>query len=183
MTSEVMKALLIACAAMVGTGTVGLAQMGGPADQDTDVGQQIEGGILDTGATDEAREAEREYLETYLGDLPDVSEIEPIEGAVNEPYRSCEQSPLMEQNLANPGGPGHRAQRDIDLYLSRMNVIASRDCTCATKIIPGDVVLAFEDRLKAEYQVAVLEPKHTRDLYKESREIGAVAEKLCGGDF
>ena len=60
------------------------------------------------------------------------------------------------------------------------NVIATKDCTCAGKIIPHEAVAMFEDRLREKLGVTVLEPKHTRDLYNEYDRQIKVVDAMCG---
>ena len=82
--------------------------------------------------------------------------------------------------MKSAGQPGNRAYRDIAGYLSVTNVIATKDCTCAGKIIPHEAVAMFEERLRGKFGVTVLEPKHTSDLYDEyDRQLKIVAA-MCG---
>ncbi|SDL76975.1 hypothetical protein [Paracoccus chinensis] len=127
------------------------------------------------------RQAEEEFLKLDLGPDVDVSGIERVPSAAeNQPYRSCEKTPEMQQNLHSPGSRGNRAYRDISGYLSTTNVIATKDCTCAGKVIPHATVALFEDRLKEKLGVTVLLPKHTNDLYDEYDRQKKIVDAMCG---
>ena len=127
------------------------------------------------------RQAEEDYLDLDLGPDVDVSGIERVPSAAdNQPYRTCEKTPEMKQNLRSPGSRGNRAYRDISGYLSTTNVIATKDCTCAGKIIPHEAVAMFEDRLRGKFGVTVLEPKHTSDLYDEYQRQKKIVDAMCG---
>lgn len=133
------------------------------------------------GMSEEEAKAEDDYLRLDLGPKVDVSGIERVPGAEhNQPYRSCEKTPEMRVNLSSPGDDGNRSYRDIAGYLSVTNVIATKDCTCEAKIIPHVVVAAFEDRLREKLGVDVLEPVHTRDLYKEYSQQVKIVSAMCG---
>lgn len=131
--------------------------------------------------TDAERRAEDDYLRMKIGPDVDVSGIERVpSAALNEPNRSCDPTPEMNANLRGRSGPGSRAYRDIAGYLSVTNVIATKDCTCAGKIIPHEAVAMFEDRLREKLGVTVLEPKHTRDLYDEYERQVEIVNAMCG---
>ncbi|MFC0341978.1 hypothetical protein [Paracoccus niistensis] len=131
--------------------------------------------------SDAERQAEEDYLNLDLGTDVDVSGIKRVPSAAeNQPYRTCEKTPQMLANLRRHGDKGDRAYRDIAGYLSVTNVIATKDCTCAGKIIPHDAVAMFEDRLRQKFGVTVLEPKHTRDLYKEYDRQIKIVDAMCG---
>lgn len=133
--------------------------------------------------TEAERQAEDDYLSLKLDHGPDVdvSGIERVPSAAdNQPYRTCEKTPEMKQNLRSPGSRGNRAYRDISGYLSTTNVIATKDCTCAGKIIPHEAVAMFEDRLRGKFGVTVLEPKHTSDLYDEYQRQKKIVDAMCG---
>lgn len=127
------------------------------------------------------RQAEDDYLSLKLGPEVDVSDVKRVPSASqNQPYRTCEKTPEMRANLHRQGDPGDRAYRDIAGYLSVTNVIATKDCTCAGKIIPHESVAMFGDRLREKFDVSILEPKHTSDLYDEyERQLNIVAA-MCG---
>lgn|GEM_PF-5353509 len=131
--------------------------------------------------TEAERKAEDDYLRMKIGPDVDVSGIERVPSAAdNQPYRTCEKTPQMQVNIKSPGDRGNRAYRDIEGYLSVTNVIATRDCTCTGKIIPHETVALFEDRLREKLGVTVLEPKHTRDLYKDYERQKEIANAMCG---
>lgn len=133
--------------------------------------------------TEAERQAEDDYLSLKLDHGPDVdvSGIERVPSAAdNQPYRTCEKTPEMKQNLRSPGSRGNRAYRDISGYLSTTNVIATKDCTCAGKIIPHEAVAMFEDRLKEKFGVTVLLPNHTNDLYDEYERQKKIIDAMCG---
>lgn len=133
------------------------------------------------GMSEEEAKAEDDYLRLDLGPKVDVSGIERVPSAAhNQPYRTCEKTPEMQANMRSLGERGNRAYRDVEGYLSVTNVIATRDCTCEAKIIPHVVVAAFEDRLREKLGVEVLEPKHTRDLYKDYERQVKVVAAMCG---
>lgn len=131
--------------------------------------------------SDAERAAEDEYLSMKIGPDVDVSGIERVPSAAdNQPYRTCEKTAEMKLNIRSPGDSGNRAYRDIDGYLSVTNVIATKDCTCAGKIIPHEAVAMFEDRLREKLGVTILEPKHTRDIYKEYERQKEIVNAMCG---
>lgn len=131
--------------------------------------------------SDAERAAEDDYLSMKIGPDVDVSGIERVPSAAeNQPYRSCEKTPELRANLKSAGRLGNRAYRDIAGYLSVTNVIATKDCTCAGKIIPHETVAMFEDRLRENLGVTVLEPKHTRDLYDEYERQLKIVAAMCG---
>lgn len=133
--------------------------------------------------TEAERQAEDDYLSLKLDHGPDVdvSGIGRVPSAAdNQPYRTCEKTPEMKQNLRSPGSRGNRAYRDISGYLSTTNVIATKDCTCAGKIIPHEAVAMFEDRLKEKFGVTVLLPNHTNDLYDEYQRQKKIVDAMCG---
>lgn len=131
--------------------------------------------------SDAERAAEDDYLSMKIGPDVDVSGIERVPSAAeNQPYRSCEKTPELRANLKSAGRLGNRAYRDIAGYLSVTNVIATKDCTCAGKIIPHETVAMFEGRLREKLGVTVLEPKHTRDLYDEYERQLKIVAAMCG---
>ena len=127
------------------------------------------------------RQAEEDFLRMNPGPDVDVSGLERVPSAAeNQPYRTCEKTPEMQRNLRSPGSRGNRAYRDISGYLSTTNVIATKDCTCAGKVIPHEAVAMFEDRLRERFEVTVLLPKHTSDLYDEYERQKKIVEAMCG---
>lgn len=131
--------------------------------------------------SEEERQADDDFFSIDLGPKVDVSGIERVPSAAdNQPYRTCQKTPEMQANMQSPGKRGNRAYRDIEGYLSVTNVIATRDCTCQGKIIPHEAVSAFEQKLRGRLGVDVLEPKHTRDLYREYDLQVAAVTAMCG---
>ena len=136
---------------------------------------------MQAGMSEAERKAQEDFLKLDLGPDVDVSGIERVPSAAeNQPYRTCEKTPEMQQNLRSPGSRGNRAYRDISGYLSTTNVIATKDCTCAGKVIPHATVALFEDRLRGKFGVTVLEPKHTNDLYHEYDQQKKIVDAMCG---
>ena len=131
--------------------------------------------------TEAERKAEDDYLSLKLGPDVNVSGVERVPSAdENQPYRTCEKTPEMKANLNRHGDEGDRAYRDIAGYLSVTNVIATKDCTCTGKVIPHEAVAMFEDKLRDQLGVNILEPNHTRNLYKEyDRQLKVIAV-MCG---
>lgn len=130
---------------------------------------------------EEDREADDGFFRLDPGPEVDVSSVEPVPSAANnQPYRSCTKTPEMQANIGSPGSDGNRAYRDIAGYLSTVNVIATRDCTCAGKIVPHEAVAAFEGKLREQFGIEVLEPKHTRDLYNEYQHQKKIVAAMCG---
>lgn len=131
--------------------------------------------------SDAERKAEEDFMSLKLGPEVDVSGVERVPSAAeNQPYRTCEKTPEMRANLRSLGDSGNRAYRDIAGYLSVTNVIATKDCTCAGKIIPHQAVAMFKDELRKRLGVTTLKPDHTRDLYKEyDRQLKVIAA-MCG---
>ena len=188
---------------VLAVGTLGMAQMlppqGGtvpgplpsasaPAAQNADA-DPIDAGdgelkeLLETqAAMSEAEQAaEEDFLKLDLGPDVEVSGIERVPSAAeNQPNRTCDPTAEMDANLRGRSGSGSRAYRDIAGYLSVTNVIATKDCTCRGKIIPHEAVAMFEDRLRQKVGVTVLEPKHTRDLFKEYERQVEIVNAMCG---
>ena len=133
------------------------------------------------GMSEEEAKAEDDYLRLDLGPKVDVSGIERVPSAAdNQPYRTCPRTLEMQANLRFPGGDGNRAYRDIAGYLSVTNVIVTKDCTCEGKVVPHKVVAAFEDRLHEKFDVDVLQPQHTDDLYTEYQRQKKIVAAMCG---
>lgn len=136
---------------------------------------------LQAGMSEAERKAEDEFLNLDLSPDVDVSSVERVPSAEsNQPYRTCQKTPELNANLRSPGGPGNRAYRDIEGYLSVTNVIATQDCTCAAKIIPHETVAMFEDRLRKTLEVSTLKPGDTRDLYREYQRQKKIVDAMCG---
>lgn len=133
------------------------------------------------GMSEAELQAEDDYLSLKLGPEVDVSDVERVPSASeNQPYRTCEKTPEMRANMKSPGTRGNRAYRDIEGYLSVTNVVATEDCTCAGKIIPHEAVAMFGDRLREKFDVSILEPKHTSDLYDEYERQLKIVAAMCG---
>ncbi len=164
----------------LGLGTVGQAQTpGAPPDVPEPELQEL----LDRRAemSEAERKAEEDFLNFDLSPDVDVSKVERVPGAAqNQPNRTCEPTPEMNANLRRSNKPGDRAYRDIAVYLSTMNVIATQDCTCAGKIIPHETVARFEYRLRTELDVDVLRPDHTRGLYEAYERQVKIVDAMCG---
>lgn len=136
---------------------------------------------MQAGMSEAERQAEEDFLRMNPGPDVDVSGIGRVPSATeNQPYRTCEKTPEMRANVSSPGERGNRAYRDIALYLSATNVIATKDCTCAGKIPSHEAIAMFEDRLREKFGVTVLEPKHTRDLFREYERQKKIAVAMCG---
>lgn len=180
---------------ILGVGTLAMAQMMPPSgnavpaqEQDSFFGsldapepQLKELLEMQAEISEAERQAEENYLNLDLDPNVDVSDVERVPSAVeNQPYRTCEKTPEMQVNMKSPGARGNRAYRDISGYLSVTNVIATKDCTCAGKVIPHEAVAMFENRLRQKLEVTALEPKHTRDLYKEYDRQIEVVDSMCG---
>lgn len=133
------------------------------------------------GMSEEEAQAEDDYLRLDLGPDVEVSDIERVPSAAdNQPYRTCEKTPEMQANLRSPGKAGHRAYRDIAGYLSVVNVIATRECTCKAKIAPHDAIAAFEGKLREQFGVEVLRAPHTADLFDEYERQKKIVAAMCG---
>ena len=131
--------------------------------------------------SEKERQADDDFFSIDIGPKVDVSGIERVPSAVgNQPYRTCQKTPEMQANLNNIGAPGGRAYRDIEGYLSVINVIATQDCTCEGKIIPHEAVAAFEKKLREQFDVEVLRARHTDDLYTEYERQVKVVAAMCG---
>ena len=174
------RTALLSGLVILGLGTMGLAQTSGaPPDLPKPELQEL----LDRQAemSEAEKQAEEDYLNLEMSPEVDVSSVERVPSATqNQPNRTCEKTPEMRSNVRSPGGPGKRAYRDIAVYLSTTNVIATQDCTCAGKIIPHETVVRFEDRLRKELDVDVLTPDHTRGLYEAYERQIKIVDAMCG---
>ena len=174
------RTALLSGLVILGLGTMGLAQTSGaPPDLPKPELQEL----LDRQAemSEAEKQAEEDYLNLEMSPEVDVSSVERVPSATqNQPNRTCEKTPEMRSNVRSPGGPGKRAYRDIAVYLSTTNVIATQDCTCAGKIIPHETVARFEDRLRKELDVDVLKPDHTRGLYEAYERQIKIVDAMCG---
>lgn len=174
------RTALLSGLVILGLGTMGLAQTpGSPPDLPEPELQEL----LDQQAemSEAERKAEEDFLNLDLSSDVDVSSVERVPSAdQNQPNRTCEPTPEMNANLRRSNKPGDRAYRDIAVYLSTTNVIATQDCTCAGKIIPHETVARFEDRLRKELDVDVLKPDHTRGLYEAYERQIKIVDAMCG---
>lgn len=174
------RTALLSGLVILGLGTIGLAQTSGaPPDLPKPELQEF----LDRQAemSEAEKQAEEDYLNLEMSPEVDVSSVERVPSATqNQPNRTCEKTPEMRSNVRSPGGPGKRAYRDIAVYLSTTNVIATQDCTCAGKIIPHETVARFEERLRKELDVDVLTPDHTRGLYEAYERQIKIVDAMCG---
>lgn len=165
---------------ILGLGTMGLAQTSGepPGLPEAELQE-----LLDRQAemSEAELKAEGDFLNFDLSPDVDVSDVERVPSAdQNQPYRSCAKTPELRANLRRHNEPGDRAYRDISGFLSVTNVIATRDCTCATKVIPHEKVRLFEDGLRKQFDVDILKPDHTRDLYKAYERQIKIIDAMCG---
>lgn len=113
-------------------------------------------------------------------DLPEV--LEPIPGVVNEEFRTCENIWPAEYKKSQLGNEA-RAYRDIYGFVKARNVIETRDCTCRGKVADWSQVEAIASGLKRQVGSDRLRWQDTAALFKESNDLFAVVETLCGGDF
>ena len=124
---------------------------------------------------------EQEYLRSTLGENPDQApDLQQQAEGENVPFRQCQKTAGMKRNLADPGKTGHRAYRDIWGYLSKLNVVETKDCSCATKIIDDETVEAFAQHMRDELGVDVLLPEHTLELSQEEDRLRTQAIEICG---
>lgn len=170
-------AFIIGTAVLVAVG-LAYAQMGGN-DPATDPADQFEANIGELIAPRVDQSAEQDYLSTSLAPDVDVSKVERVpSSAQNVPYRHCEKTPEI---VAHRGGkPGNRAYRDIAGYLSVTNVIATKDCTCAAKVIADLPISLFEAELRDKYGVDVLTPQHTEDVFALYQDRVEIVTAMCG---
>ena len=123
--------------------------------------------------------------EAFLDVLPKVEipdEVQPIPGAVNEEFRSCEAQWPTGYNEAQ-SGPEARALRDIYSLVRARNVIVTKDCGCAGKVASWSDVETVATALRENSGVDRLTWKQTEGISTEARKLIAVAETMCGGSF
>ncbi|MFC3166634.1 hypothetical protein [Paracoccus fontiphilus] len=177
------RTALLSGLVILGLGTMGLAQTSGapPGLPESEL-EKLQERLDQQAEMSEAEEiAEGDFLNFDLSPEVDVSKVERVpSAALNRPNRTCEPTPEMNANLRRSNKPGDRAYRDIAVYLSTTNVIATQDCTCAGKIIPHEMVAKFEDRLRRELDVDVLTPDHTRGLYEAYERQIKIVDAMCG---
>jgi hypothetical protein len=174
------RTALLSGMVILGLGTMGLAQT---SREPSDLPEPELQELLDRQVemSEAEKQAEEDFLNLDLSPDVDVSSVERVPSAAqNQPNRTCEKTPEMRSNVRSPGGPGKRAYRDIAVYLSTTNVIATQDCTCAGKIIPHETVAKFEERLRKELEVDVLTPDHTRGLYEAYERQIKIVDAMCG---
>ncbi|GGF80674.1 hypothetical protein GCM10011402_36570 [Paracoccus acridae] len=174
------RTALLSGLVILGLGTMGLAQT---SREPSDLPEPELQELLDRQVemSEAEKQAEVDFLNLDLSPDVDVSSVERVPSAAqNQPNRTCEKTPEMRSNVRSPGGPGKRAYRDIAVYLSTTNVIATQDCTCAGKIIPHETVAKFEERLRKELDVDVLTPDHTRGLYEAYERQTKIVDAMCG---
>ena len=174
------RTALLSGLVILGLGTMGLAQTSGePPDLSEPELQELVDRHFDMSEAE--KQAGEDFLNLDLSPDVDVSKVERVpSAAINRPNRTCEPTPEMNANLRRSNKPGDRAYRDIAVYLSTTNVIATQDCTCAGKIIPHETVAKFEDRLRMELDVDVLTPDHTRGLYEAYEHQIKIIDAMCG---
>ncbi len=123
--------------------------------------------------------------EAFLDILPKVEipdEGQPIPGAVNEEFRSCEAQWPAEYALSQSGQEA-RAYRDIYGYVKVRNVIATKDCTCAGKVATWSDVELIATRLREDSGKDRLGWQDTKAVFDASNEMFPIAEAMCGGSF
>ncbi|MBM3604807.1 MAG: hypothetical protein FJX25_08630 [Alphaproteobacteria bacterium] len=174
------RTALLSGLVILGLSTMGLAQT---SREPSDLPEPELQELLDRQVemSEAEKQAEEDFLNLDLSPDVEVSSVERVPSAAqNQPNRTCEKTPEMRSNVRSPGGPGKRAYRDIAVYLSTTNVIATQDCTCAGKIIPHETVAKFEERLRKELDVDVLTPDHTRGLYEAYERQIKIVDAMCG---
>ena len=123
--------------------------------------------------------------EAFLDVLPKFEipdEVQPILGAVNEEFRSCQaQWPTGYREAQS--GPEARALRDIYSLVRAHNVIVTKDCGCAGKVASLSEVETIAAALREKSGVDRLSWKQTEGISTEARKLIAVAETICGGSF
>lgn len=136
----------------------------------------------DLGLTEEQLKAEEDYLDLRL-DRSDTSAVLPIEGARNEPYRTCEKVPQAQDDAFFAKTADGAATRAIYGYVSAKHVLDKRDCTCAGKVAP------FEGVNKIKAELAEKEGEDwsrfdwTNHYQSEGWKLLDQVEAMCGGEF
>lgn len=123
--------------------------------------------------------------EAFLDVLPKVEVpdgAQPIPGAVNAEFRSCEAQWPAGYELAR-SGPEARALRDIYGLVRTRNVILSKDCTCTGKVANWEDVDRVAEALRKQIGVERLGWQHTKEVAAEADRLTAIAETMCGGSF
>lgn len=138
-------------------------------------------GMVLAQATAPADGAEDAFLD-ILPKLEVPEDVQPIPGAVNEEFRSCEASWPEGYEKAR-SGPEARPLRDIYSLVRARNVIASQDCTCSGKVASWEEVETVAAALRERNGGAPLTWQQTEGISAEARKLIAVAETMCGGAF
>ena len=123
--------------------------------------------------------------EAFLDVLPKVAvpaDVQPIPGAVNEPWRSC-QSVWPQEYRQTQEGPEARAYRDIYGFVQAKEVVEVRNCSCATKAADWAQVERIASGLRQSTGTKVLKWLQTREISDEADNLIAVAEVMCAGPF
>jgi hypothetical protein len=121
----------------------------------------------------------------FLGVLPKFAvpdDVQPIPGAVNEPFLTCEAVWPQGYTLSQ-SGPEARAYRDIYSFVRARNVIAKGNCSCDGKVADWDDVSPIAAAIRAHYRTERLRWQHTAEVSDQARTLVAIAETLCGGPF
>lgn len=119
----------------------------------------------------------------FLAVLPKIAvpnDVQPIPGAVNEPFRTCEAAWPKGYALSQ-SGPEARAYRDIYSFVRARNVIAKGDCSCDGKVADWDDVSTIAAAMRAQIRTERLRWQHTAEVSERARRLVAIAETLCGG--
>lgn len=102
---------------------------------------------------------------------------------VNEPYRTCTKIPEV-QTADFHRGTGEASMRRSLYALERaQHVLATKDCTCAGKVVPWSAVTEREAALRAEHGATWADHKFLSPMIDAARQQTKLAEALCGGDF
>ena len=123
--------------------------------------------------------------EAFLDVLPKVAvpaNVQPIPGAVNEPWRSC-QSLWPQEYRQTQAGPEARAYRDIYGFVQAKEVVEARNCSCATKAADWAQVERIASGLRQSTGTEVLKWVQTQEISDEADKLIAVAEVMCAGPF
>ncbi|WP_155947349.1 hypothetical protein [Pseudorhodobacter ferrugineus] len=123
--------------------------------------------------------------EAFLNVLPKVTvpdDVRPIEGAVNEEWRSC-RATWPHEYVQSQKGPEARAYRDIFGYVRAVNVIENKDCSCAGKVASWGKSEPIAKKLREQSNTKLLSWADTESISNVADELIAVAETMCGGPF
>ncbi|REG28209.1 hypothetical protein EQ718_14105 (plasmid) [Paracoccus versutus] len=137
----------------------------------------------DLGLTEEQRKAEEDYLDLRL-DRSDTSAVLPIEGARNEPYRTCEKVPELKSTVYNDRVSDEGfATRSIYDFVKYKHALDKRDCTCAGKVAPFQGVNLIKAELTEKEGEDWNRFKWGEHYQTEGRKIRDQVEAMCGGEF